>query len=73
MKNIVLKISGMKCDGCVNTVKNTLINFNGVIEVDVSLEKGKAYIKSNDNVKAKNLEEEINTKTHYKAKVESEE
>lgn len=70
MKNIVLKISGMKCGGCVNTVKNTLASFTGVIEVDVSLEKGKAYIKCNDNIEARNLENEINTKTDYKAAIE---
>ncbi len=70
MKTIVLKISSMKCEGCVNTVKNTLASFNGVIEVDVSLEKGKAYIKCNDNIEAQNLENEINTKTHYKAVIE---
>lgn len=72
MKNIVLKISGMKCEGCVNTVKNILTSFNGLIEVDISLEKGKAYIKCNDNIEARNLENEINTKTNYKAEVEKE-
>lgn len=38
-------VSGMTCDGCVNTVETALNEQEGVIETDVSLEKNTATIK----------------------------
>ncbi|MCR5461564.1 MAG: heavy-metal-associated domain-containing protein [bacterium] len=37
-------ISGMKCEGCCNRVKNALKDIKGVKKVDVSLEEKKATI-----------------------------
>lgn len=41
MKNIELKIEGMKCEGCVNRIKNVLASIKGVIAYDISLENKK--------------------------------
>ena len=38
MKNIELKIEGMKCEGCVNRIKNVLSAIKGVESFDISLE-----------------------------------
>ncbi len=38
MKDIVLNIEGMKCEGCVNRIKNVLSMVKGVQSYDVSLE-----------------------------------
>ncbi|MDH5544182.1 MAG: cation transporter [Gammaproteobacteria bacterium] len=44
MENITIKISGMTCGGCVNSVTNVLQQLAGVNSVDVSLEPGEAKI-----------------------------
>ena len=33
----IIKVNGMKCAGCVNSVKSTLLKLNGVYGADVSL------------------------------------
>lgn len=38
MKKVILKIEGMKCEGCVNRIKNVLENIKGIINYDISLE-----------------------------------
>jgi copper chaperone len=44
---IVLKISGMKCDGCVNGVKTALHGIKGVISADVDLSSAIAIVRFN--------------------------
>ncbi len=44
MKNVELNIDGMKCEGCVNRVKNILSTIKGVKSFDVSLENKKIYL-----------------------------
>ncbi len=41
MKNIELNIEGMKCEGCVNRIKNVLSTIKGIDSFDVSLEDKK--------------------------------
>ncbi len=41
MKNIELNIEGMKCEGCVNRIKNVLSTMKGIDSFDVSLEDKK--------------------------------
>ena len=41
MKNIALKIEGMKCEGCVNRIKNALSTMKGIDSFDLSLENKK--------------------------------
>ena len=47
---IDLKISGMHCMHCVSSVKSALSEIDGVLEAEVSLEKGTATVKCNDSV-----------------------
>ena len=46
-----LKVSGMRCAGCSNSVKNALLNLEGVLSADVNHESGTARIEiSNTNL-----------------------
>lgn len=45
MKEVVLKIKGMHCEGCSTRLEKVLNNQDGVEEAKVSLEKAKANIK----------------------------
>ena len=48
MRNeIVLKISGMKCDGCVKSVKTALEGTKGVISAEVDLLSAIAIVRFN--------------------------
>lgn len=44
MQTTRLKIQGMTCGGCVNSVKTVLERLSGVDQVDVSLENAEAVI-----------------------------
>lgn len=44
LKHIVMPVSGMSCNGCVNAVRMGLEEIEGVISVTVSLEAGQAEI-----------------------------
>ena len=39
-----LKVTGMTCNGCVNSVKSTLLKINGISDADVDLEGGRAKV-----------------------------
>ena len=41
MKNVELIIEGMKCEGCVNRIKNALSTIKGINSFDLSLEDKK--------------------------------
>ena len=45
MKEVVLKIKGMHCEGCSTRLEKVLNNQDGVEEAKVSLEKAEANIK----------------------------
>ena len=45
MQTELLRVTGMTCGACVNTVKGALEAVNGVSEVEVSLDSGKANVK----------------------------
>lgn len=44
METITLKIGGMSCMGCVNSVKRLLAALPGIGRVDVDLAKGSAEV-----------------------------
>ena len=44
METVILNVQGMSCGGCVNSIINVLQPINGVISVEVSLEKAQATI-----------------------------
>lgn len=44
MKTTVLKISGMGCSGCANSVESALSSLDGVVTASVNLEKETAEV-----------------------------
>ena len=44
METVTLKISGMTCGGCVNSVRKVIAALNGISAVDVSLERAQATV-----------------------------
>ncbi len=44
METTVMKITGMTCMGCVNSVKKVLTALDGVQSVEVALDKAQATI-----------------------------
>ena len=44
MENVVIKVGGMSCGGCVKNVTDVLTALPGVAEVQVSLEAGEARV-----------------------------
>ncbi len=44
MKNIEFNIEGMKCEGCVNRIKNVLSTIKGIDSVNLSLETKKLTV-----------------------------
>lgn len=44
MKTITLKIEGMRCDGCAETIKALVERERGVQIADVSFQKGEARV-----------------------------
>jgi copper chaperone len=44
METVTLKIDGMTCGGCVNSVRKVIAALNGVSSVDVSLEHAQATV-----------------------------
>lgn len=57
--SVTLKIEGMKCMHCVDSVKTALKEVNGVNQVDVSLENGTATVECDDTVGSDTLKEAI--------------
>ncbi len=52
MKTITLKLSGMSCQGCANTLKVALSRVSGVRRADVSFEDAHARLVLEDDVEA---------------------
>ena len=44
METATLKVNGMTCTGCVNSVRKVLAAIDGVQSAEVSLEKGEATV-----------------------------
>ena len=44
METTVLKVGGMSCGGCVGSVTRVLKGLPGVLDAQVSLEKGEAKV-----------------------------
>ncbi len=55
MQTTILKIDGMTCMGCVNSIKTILEKIPGVLHVEVSLEKTQATIQYDAVVSNNNL------------------
>jgi copper chaperone len=48
MQTEILKVKGMTCMGCVNSVKNVLEKIPGVSSSEISLEQGQVKIQYDD-------------------------
>lgn len=59
MKEIVLNIKGMMCEGCEKRVQNVLGNIDGVESVNANHNTGKVLIVLNKDVEKLLLEEAI--------------
>ena len=42
-----LKVSGMRCNGCVTSVQRALSEISGVTDAEVQLDEGRALIRGN--------------------------
>ena len=66
IKEEIIKVSGMMCNGCENTVINAAKSVDGVLEASASHEKGVANIKYDaDKTDILFIKMAINN-THYK-------
>ena len=68
---VVMDISGMHCDGCINTITGVLSEIEGVSDVKVSLEYEQAKVKFNpEEVEADELKAAIEDKGYEVTNVE---
>ena len=59
MKETIIKVNGMVCNGCENRVQNALKNIEGIEEVVADHNKGIVTVKSKEEVSKKVMEEKI--------------
>ena len=59
MKETILNVKGMMCEGCENRVKNALKNIQGVESVDADFNTGKVIIIANEEVAPEQFKEII--------------
>ncbi len=65
-KTITLTVKGMSCEHCVTTIKNKLMEEEGVSKVKINLKSGKTkvtyYVESIDRNQIKQIIEELGYK-----------
>ena len=59
MKEIILKIDGMMCEGCENRVKNAIKNIEGVENVTADHNTGKVIVISDNEVSEEIIKEAL--------------
>ena len=59
MKEIILNIKGMVCNGCENRVQNVLKDIEGVEEVKANHENGTVIINCKEDISVDVLKEKI--------------
>ncbi len=59
MKETVIKVKGMVCEGCEKRVQNALKNIEGIEEVMADHNKGNVVITSKEEVEKSIMEEKI--------------
>ncbi len=60
MKELVLNVKGMMCEGCENRVNNVVKNIEGVEEVKADYKTGKVSIVLNKDIDIHAISEVIN-------------
>jgi mercuric transport protein len=66
-KTVTIKVEGMHCGGCASSVTKALKATDGVEDVQVSYEKGEAWVKYDDQKVTVAKLQEVITKTGFKA------
>ena len=59
MKEIILSVNGMMCEGCQNRIKNVIKNIEGVEDVIADYTIGEVKIKLNKDIQKEIFEEAI--------------
>ena len=59
MKETIINVKGMVCNGCENRVKNALKTIDGVEEVKANHQDGTVIVKANDNVELSAIKEKV--------------
>ena len=59
MKEIILNVEGMMCEGCENRIKNALGTIEGVIDVSAKHDTGTVKLIARDNVTEDIVREKI--------------
>jgi copper ion binding protein len=69
MQKVKMSVDGMTCSACQSNVKKTIKSFDGVSDVDVSLEKRFAYFSYDpQKVKVENIQKAVNDKGYAAGK-----
>ncbi len=59
MKEIIIKVNGMVCEGCENRVKNALLTIDAIDNVDASHKTGLVTVITNKEIERSIIEEKI--------------
>lgn len=59
MKETIIKVEGMVCNGCENRIQNALKNIKGVEKVVANHIEGTVIVTSNNDVEKGSLKEKI--------------
>ena len=59
MKETIINVKGMVCNGCENRVKNALKTIDGVEEVEANYKNGIVKVTSKEEVEESALKEKI--------------
>lgn len=59
MKETILNVKGMMCEGCENRVKNAIKNLEGVEDVTADFKTGKVIITAKENITQEEIRELI--------------
>lgn len=69
MRQVTLEVYGMKCEGCVRTVKMTLEKYQGVKSAEVNLLPPEALITFEGDYSPSELIKHLQENSQYKALV----
>lgn len=59
MKEIILNVEGMMCEGCENRIKNAVSSIDGVIDVSAKHDTGIVKVLTRENVTEDIIKEKI--------------
>ncbi len=62
------EIEGMSCGGCVNSVKNSLMQVPEITDAQVQLQPPRAVLTMNNSVDVNKLQTQLSKAGHYKIK-----